>query len=260
MSVLAIDIGNSRIGVGVFSLGKSDDPARRLVRHNWQSELKAAVADLWQAKKINDGPEAYPTSVVIASVVPDLTTQVQALVKTELHLEDQRIGQDLKIPMKTNLTDESTLGVDRLLAALCAYVNTQQACVVISAGTALTVDYVDDDGIFQGGAITTGLQLGARALHEFTAQLPLASLDPPQEPCGRNTAEALNLGLYASARGAVRELVESYAGKLGHWPHVVATGGDAQRLLANSGLVDSLIPDLVLQGAALVWEHHKMED
>ena len=259
MSVLAIDIGNSRIGVGVFALGKSEDPAHRLMHHHWQSELKAALTGLWQAKKINDGPEAYPTGVVIASVVPEMTKQVQAMVKAELHLEAQRIGEDLKIPMKTKLTDESTLGVDRLLAALCAYVNTEQACVVISAGTALTVDYVDAQGIFQGGAIATGLQLGARALHEFTAQLPLASLDPPHGTCGRNTSEALNMGLYAAARGAVRELVEGYASELGHWPHVVATGGDAQRLLADSGLVDSLIPDLVLQGAALVWEHHKME-
>ncbi len=259
MSVLAIDIGNSRIGVGLFSLGKSEEPARRLLHHNWQSELKAALTDLWQAKKINDGPEVYPQGAVIASVVPDLTGPVQTLIKNTLHLDTQRLGEDLKIPMKTNLTDESTLGVDRLLAALCAYVNAEQACVVISAGTALTVDYVDQNGIFQGGAIAPGLQLGARALHEFTAQLPLASLDPPKGTCGHNTTEALNLGLYAAARGAVRELVEGYASQLGHWPHVVATGGDAQRLLADSGLVDSLIPDLVLQGAALAWEHHKME-
>ena len=259
MSVLAIDIGNSRIGVGVFALGKSEDPAHRLMHHNWESELKAALTDLWQAKKINDGPAVYPEGVVIASVVPEMTEPMQKLIRDTLHLDAQRVGKDLKIPMKTNLTDESTLGVDRLLAALCAYVNTEQACVVISAGTALTVDYVDDEGVFQGGAIAPGLQLGARALHEFTAQLPLATLDPPHGTCGQNTAEALNLGLYAGARGAVRELVESYANKLGHWPHVVATGGDAQRLLADSGLVDSLIPDLVLQGAALAWEHHKME-
>jgi pantothenate kinase type III len=55
----------------------------------------------------------------------------------------------------------------------------------------------------------------------------------------------------------VRELVERYATALGSWPHVVATGGDAQALLGESDFVDSFVPDLVLQGAALVWEHSR---
>ncbi|MCL2640250.1 MAG: hypothetical protein FWD53_05345, partial [Phycisphaerales bacterium] len=71
---------------------------------------------------------------------------------------------------------------------------------------------------------------------------------------GRFTQEAINLGLYAGARGTVRELLERYATALGAWPHVVATGGDAAALLEETGLVDSFVPELVLQGAALVWE------
>jgi type III pantothenate kinase len=130
----------------------------------------------------------------------------------------------------------------------------------VQLGTALVVDCVDDEGIFRGGAIAPGLQMSAKALHDFAAQLPAVSLTPPEDatPFGRFTQEAINLGLYVGLRGAVRELLERYATALGAWPHVVATGGDASVLLGESGLVDSFVPDLVLQGAALTWEHQRM--
>ena len=107
-----------------------------------------------------------------------------------------------------------------------------------------------------------------RPLNEHTAQLPTVSLTPPEdsEPFGRYTQEAINLGLYVGARGAIRELIERYATALGNWPHVVATGGDAHALLGGpsssiaADLVDSFIPDLVLQGAALAWEHDRRQE
>ena len=151
------------------------------------------------------------------------------------------------------------MGTDRLLAALASYVNVEAACAIVQVGSALVVDCVDAEGIFRGGAIAPGLQMGAKALHEFAAQLPDVSLTPPEdgEPFGRYTQEAINLGLYAAARGGVRELIERYASALGNWPHVVATGGDATALLGAMEIVDSFVPDLVLQGAALAWEHHR---
>ncbi len=90
------------------------------------------------------------------------------------------VGRDIHVPLKTALRDESTVGKDRLLGALSAYVNTQKACVIIHAGSALVVDCVDDEGIFRGGAISPGLAMGAKALHEFAAQLPAVSMTPGQ--------------------------------------------------------------------------------
>ena len=79
--------------------------------------------------------------------------------------------------------------------------------------------------------------MGAKALHEFAAQLPETSLTPPTNdvPFGRFTQEAINLGLFVGARGAVREMLERYATALGSWPHVVATGGDAQAISDTAG-------------------------
>ncbi len=257
MSVIAIDIGNTRVGVGLFTSGKSADPAIRFNHADIQSEMLAYIEKLCAG--VSDQGQR-PDGVVLASVAPEWTSRVAELVSNHCGMTAQIVGVDLKIPLQTRLNDESTVGVDRLLGALCAYVNTEQACAIISAGTALVVDCIDADGIFLGGAIAPGLAMAAKAMHTGTALLPLANLDLPEEPFGRDTMEALNLGAYAATRGAVGYLLERYAEKLGHWPHVVATGGDAMRIFGNSGLVDSFIPDLVLQGAALVWEHHNRRD
>jgi type III pantothenate kinase len=267
MSVLAIDIGNSRIGFNVFTQGKAQDPSIRLHHAELDKELQSTLQSLWQ-KAQNESSESgdEDTEIVIASVVPALTTRLDKSIRETIggNIQPQIIGTDIKVPIKTMLKDETTVGQDRLLAALAAYVNVEAACAIIHAGSALVIDCIDDEGIFRGGAIAPGLQMAAKALHEFTAQLPIPSLTPPTNdvPFGRFTQEAINLGLYAGARGTVRELLERYATALGSWPHVVATGGDAQSILGDGGgaeLVDSFIPDLVLQGAALAWEKARAE-
>jgi type III pantothenate kinase len=267
MSVLAIDIGNSRVGFNVFTAGKAQDAAVRLTHVDLDKELASTLKSLWEkAERETQENEDDDTEVVIASVVPGLTERIEYSALQYLNAKARVIGRDIKVPLKTMLRDETTVGQDRLLGALAAYVNVEKACAIISVGSALVVDCIDDEGIFRGGAIAPGIMMGAKALHEYAAQLPEASLTPPADdvPFGRFTQEAINLGLFVGARGAVRELLERYATALGAWPHVVATGGDAPALLGNptggaADLIDSFVPDLVLQGAALAWEKWREE-
>jgi type III pantothenate kinase len=256
MSVLAIDIGNTRVGLNVFTQGKAQDPAVRLAHAELDAELPGTLRTLWEKaqKESTDNDDGDP-GLVIASVVPALSEKLAAAVQTTLHVTPKLVGRDLQVPLKTALTDDTTVGQDRLLGALAAYVNVESACAIVHAGTALVVDCIDSEGVFQGGAIAPGLTMGAKALHDFAAQLPQASMTPPADdaPYGTNTQTAINLGLYAALRGTVRELLERYATALHAWPHVVATGGDAAALPAD--IIDSFIPDLVLQGAALAWEN-----
>ncbi|MGN6366771.1 MAG: type III pantothenate kinase [Phycisphaerae bacterium] len=265
MSVLAIDIGNSRVGLNVYTFGKAQDPSIHILHADLEKDLASSLEMLWektQRESSEEDEDVGAPEIVIASVVPELTQRIEKAARQKLEAKTLIIGRDIKVPLKTMLRDETTVGQDRLLGALAAYVNVEAACAIIQVGSALVVDCIDDEGIFRGGAIAPGLIMSAKALHDFTAQLPASSLTPPADdvPFGRFTQEAINLGLYASARGAVRELLERYATALGAWPHVVATGGDAQALLGalpDNGLVDSFVPDLVLQGAALTWEKNR---
>ncbi len=99
--------------------------------------------------------------------------------------------------------------------------------MVADFGTAITIDCVNDEGVFQGGAILPGLDMAAKSLQAGTAQLPLVELSNPDWVFGKDTRQAIVGGLVYGARGALRELVETYATELGHWPVVILTGGDA---------------------------------
>ena len=256
MSVLAIDIGNSRVGLNVFTQGKAAEPAVRITHAELDERLAETLRTLWErAERETHATDDLDTEVTIVSVVPALTQRVSEVVMDALSVDSHIIGRDIKVPLKTALTDDTTVGQDRLCAALAAFVNVENACAIVHMGTALVVDCVDAEGVFRGGAIAPELRMGEAALHEYAAQLPevTPAAIPDDVPFGRETVEAINLGLHAAARGTVRELVERYATALGSWPHVAATGGDARAVLGDE-LVSSFVPDLVLQGAALAWE------
>ena len=263
MSVLAIDIGNSRVGFNVFTGGKAQDPAIRLHHHELDKDLAATLKTLWErAGRESEEAGNDDTEVVIASVVPELTQRVANSVRQYLDAITRVVGRDIKVPLKTMLRDETTVGQDRLLAALAAYVHVEKACAIVQVGTALVVDCIDDEGIFRGGAIAPGLLMGAKALHDFTAQLPEPSLTPPAEdvPFGRFTQEAINLGLYAGLRGTVRELC--WSGMRRRWG-VGRTwwrrGGMRRRCWVIATWWIHLCRTWFVQGAALAWEKYREE-
>jgi len=143
--------------------------------------------------------------------------------------------------------------MDRVCAAAAAYDKIQQACAVVDFGTAVTVDLVDDEGTFIGGAILPGLKLQLRALHEHTAQLPTVDPAFPELPYGRDTIEAMQTGVCRGMAGAVRGLVEGYATHLNRWPQVIATGGDAALMAPYCDFLDNVVSDLTLRGAGLAY-------
>lgn len=183
-----------------------------------------------------------------------------------------RFGRDLSIPIPNTLDDDTTVGQDRQLDALGAFTRSKQACIVIDAGTAVTVDFVDGQGVFHGGAIAPGVRMMARALHEHTAALPSVNIaeelkriaakpaptpsiaremeDSPVGPVpfGKTTSEAIAIGVASAVRGLVRVLIDRYAEYYGAYPRVVATGGDASMLFEHDELVEIIVPDLALVG------------
>lgn len=164
-----------------------------------------------------------------------------------------RFVRDVPIPVQNTLEDDSTVGQDRLLDALGAFSRSKQACVVIDAGTAVTVDFVDGEGTFHGGAIAPGTAMMLRALHQHTSALPEVRLTPDtlpgtDTPFGKTTAKAMALGVASAVRGLVHTLIDRYAEFYGAYPRVVATGGDAPLLFEGDELVEHIVPDLTLVG------------
>jgi type III pantothenate kinase len=172
------------------------------------------------------------------------------------------VGRDLDLPIKV-LTDEpEKTGIDRVLAIAAAYEQVEGEVVVVDAGTAITVDVCNDAGEFLGGAIAPGVRLQLDALHEHTAALPTITneeFQAPDEPFGQNTKQAILHGVYHGIRGMVKELVEAYATKLGRWPEVVATGGDAEKLFGGWEIITRVVPDLLMYGIAKAYADHHIK-
>lgn len=188
-------------------------------------------------------------AVVIASVNEPVARSIGSAVEDQLGVGIYRIGEDLPVPIGRQLDPETITGVDRLLNAAAAFAAVQQACIVVDAGTAVTVDFVDGEGTFHGGAIAPGAGMQLRALHRDTDMLPeLTFRRPSTEPFGRSTAEAMLIGVHHGIRGMVWKIVERYAEAYGAFPMVVATGGDAEALFEDDELVDRIVPDLALRG------------
>ncbi len=175
-----------------------------------------------------------------------------------------RFVRDIPIPIQNTLEDDSTVGQDRLLDALGAFSRSQQACIVIDAGTAVTVDFVDGQGVFHGGAIAPGARMMLRAMHQHTAALPEVNLSPEllsaASPFGKTTSEAMALGVAGAVRGLVHLLIDRYAEFYGAYPRVVATGGDAALLFEGDDLVEHIVPDLTLVGMVAAAEAIDRDD
>jgi type III pantothenate kinase len=246
--VLACDVGNSCIK---FAHVHGEEVGEmRALRIGDLAELGQRLAELW-----TEIPQ--PRRLVAASVRPAALKALEAAVADAIGDEPVRvIGRDLPLPIETTLTDSAAVGTDRICAAAAAFDRLGVACVVADFGTAITIDAVNEEGVFMGGAILPGLRMGAASLHANTAQLPEVELVNPDWVFGRNTVEAIVGGLVYGARGALREFVESYATEMGHWPLVIITGGDASLIcpdVSESDLVQAVVPDLALRCVAMAY-------
>ena len=246
-NVLACDVGNSAIHFAHIS-GEQVDPPR-VMRTGELAGLGEALAEMWAAI-----PE--PKTLVAASVNPTALKALEAAASESLAQDVLVIGRDLPLPIRTDLPHPESTGVDRLCAAVAAYDRLGAACVVADFGTAITLDCVNDEGVFLGGAILPGLTLAARALAGNTAQLPDVDLAGPTGVFGKDTDEAIRLGIVQGARGALREFVERYATALGRWPTVILTGGDAELICSDvndTGIVQAVVEDLTVRGVAMAY-------
>ncbi len=239
--VLAADVGNTNItlacvrGDQVYVVQKvpADAP----------DALPAVLKELWEAM-------TAPRRLAACSVNPEALERLKAAAKATLDEPVAVVGEDIPLPLESDLPEPGKIGPDRLCAAAAAFARLERACVVVDCGTAITIDCVNADGLFIGGAILPGLALQATALHDQTALLPEVELREPEWVFGRNTTEAIITGIIRGARGAVREIVELYAAELKSWPLVIVTGGDAKRIGFDPGIAQAIVPELCLLGVA----------
>ncbi|MFI5454922.1 MAG: type III pantothenate kinase [Isosphaerales bacterium] len=243
------DLGNSRLKWGWL-----DETGRLVEAIALPLEEPTAWDATWnQWSRRDPGPSSW----AISSVNPPAADRLEQFLKTRGAGSVCWLRSAADVPVRHSLDQPETTGADRALAVSAAVRLMPQARpgLVVSCGTAITVERITAQGIWQGGAIATGLRLAAQALHLLTAQLPLVEVRHAPPAWGSSTRPALESGVYWGVVGAVRELLTRQADDLHGDPWVVWTGGDAALLAGPiAGSEARIEPDLVLIGLSHL--HH----
>jgi type III pantothenate kinase len=254
--LLAVDIGNTNITVGLFRNGALV-ATRRATTHPRSSadELEHLLDALL---RLDDASFADVSAISACSVVPALTAGLEAVaLRRERPLLIAAAGT---VPLAIRVDRPAEVGADRLVNALAAARIHGTPAIVVDFGTATTLDCVAADGAYVGGAIAPGLELGLEALAARTAKLPRIELKAPDRAIGRDTVSAMQsgtvFGYQALAAGLITRVRGELADTAGVEPRdvrVILTGGLSAAPWARSiDGVDAIDPDLTLKGLAIL--------
>jgi len=259
MNIIAIDIGNTNLHIGLFI--HDEQVSIETIPGEDKAKIKAGLSAAWdQCPVVSSSAEGRRDAViVVCSVQPERTECLRQWVRDTLDERIYLVGEDINLPITAWVDAPKDVGTDRLVSAAAAYAVAENAVVVADFGTAVTIDMVDAQGVFQGGVIFPGFDLAAQSLKDHTAKLPKVSVSRPAEPLGKNTRDAINCGLYYSAVGALQEIVQRFSEKIGTWPQTVITGSGAQVIHQDCEFIDSFVPHMVVKGIVLAYKKHLEE-
>jgi type III pantothenate kinase len=240
--------------------------ARRLLIDAGNTRLKWAVVegDLWRAqgsayytdlselaRLLEKGDDCY-----IASVARAQHEEQIKLVMASLAIEPQWLKAESRfLDIQNTYVKPQQLGVDRWMAMIGARQRTRAATLVVSAGTAMTVDALSADGVFLGGLIVPGLAMMQQSLQEGAARV--AKVEGSWQAFPRNTGDAVQSGILAALCGAIQQQYSRLSEAVGGMPHCILSGGNAEQLLLHLALSADHAPALVLEGIDRVAKEDK---
>ena len=256
--LLAIDVGNTNIVLGVFQ-GTELIRSWRLqtLRDRTADELGLAVDGLFVHSKID---RTRIEGVVLGSVVPPLTNTVVGMLWKYLERSPLVVDPASNSGMPILYSNPSEVGADRIVNAIAAfeqYGGDGRPLIVCDFGTATTLDAVSGKGEYLGGAICPGVTISADALFQRAARLPRIEVRKPATVIGRTTIGAMESGLFFGYVGMVEGLVRRMDVELGGNAVCVATGGLAVVIAPETQLFQHVDVELTLQGLRLVWERNQ---
>jgi type III pantothenate kinase len=254
--LLAIDVGNTHITVGLFR-DKTLHHTWRLNthRHYTSDELGIHFLNLLATKNLD---ASMLGGVCLASVVPSLDEPLIAMSRTYLRQTPVVVGPGTRLGIRNLYKKPEEVGADRLVNAVAVHALYRKPVIVVDFGTATTFDCVSARGDYLGGAICPGLELAGEWLATHTAKLPrVAFREVPVRAIGKTTKESLQSGLFWGYIALVEGLLRRLTKEMQVRPVVVITGGLSSLIGPHVRAVGHIAPDLTLEGLRLIWEMNK---
>jgi type III pantothenate kinase len=256
--LLAVDVGNTHTVIGVFR-------GEELIDH-WRIGTDARrtpdeLALQFQGFLGLQGMsfERQITGVVLASVVPTVTHAMREMCRRYFHFPAVVVEPGVRTGVPILTDNPKEVGADRIANSLGAFHLHGGPVIVVDFGTSTNFDVVSERGEFLGGAIAPGIEISVEALGARGAQLRKVELTRPRSVIGKNTVECLQSGILYGFAGQVDGILERMVKELGGEAKVVATGGLAPMIIAESHYVQIHEPWLTLIGLRLVYEKNAAE-
>lgn len=245
--LLAIDIGNTNVTIGVFdgenllaSWRLSTDPRR--LADEYALQLRGLLP-------LHDISTSDVTGIAICSVVPPLTPIFQQASQSIFESQVLIIGPGTKTGVRISYDNPHDVGSDRIVDAVAASQFYGCPSIIVDFGTATVFDAISGDGSYLGGAIAPGLNIAAESLFLNASQLKRVELLTPATAIGKNTTHSMQSGLMLGYVGLVESMVNRFKQELGDpAAKVIATGGLAPLIAKETTSIDFIDPDLTLRG------------
>jgi type III pantothenate kinase len=257
--LLALDIGNTNIVVGVF---RGDE-----LLHSWRlSTQRQRTADemgMWVLQLFHHGRLAPRDidAVVAASVVPTLTRPTVDMARRYFEREPLVVDGTVETGMPNLYGAPAEVGADRIVNGVAAFERygrpEGRPLVVVDFGTATTFDAISKNGEYLGGLICPGVNISADALFERAARLPRVDVRRPDAVIGRTTVGSIQSGLFYGYVGLVEGIVGRMRQELGDTTVCVATGGLAEMIAPDTPAIDEVDRDLTLHGLRMIWNRNQ---
>jgi type III pantothenate kinase len=255
--LLALDVGNTNITVGIFRNGVLADHRRlRTVREQTSDEWGILLSNLLRFAGFTqtEGDPKALEGIVVSSVVPPLDTALAEMAQRYFDTTAMFVTAETDTGLTILYENPAEVGADRIVNSVAALHKYGGPCVIVDLGTAITFDAISANAEYLGGIIVAGIGISADALFSRTARLPLVDFRKPGSIIGRNTVASMQSGLYYGALGAIDGIVERLIERLGPDTRVIATGGQAGMIAGGSRYIRHLDENLTLEGLRLIWD------
>jgi type III pantothenate kinase len=256
--LLAIDVGNTNIVLGVFDGTRLTHSWRlQTLRERTADEIGILVTHLFGQRGVDAGGI---DGIIISSVVPPLTGTMEEMAERYFGRTAMTIDPSTNTGMKVLYTPASDVGADRVVNAVAAYEMFGRPdriqVIAVDFGTATTFDVISAAGEYIGGVICPGIGISADALFQRAARLPRVDVRKPPSIIGQTTVTSMQAGLFFGYVAMVDGIVQRIRAELasGDRAACIATGGMAGVLAGETTAIQRVEPDLTLQGLRLIWE------